>query len=89
MALMIDATDEIRGGTHSDAYHKLAYLRWSDVDNKVMAVLSVFSTATAEAEGKEVISSVELDVTDLFPDIQEKVYGRIKRMNSYTSALDV
>lgn len=89
MALQQDVQDERFGNVIKDSYQKLAYFRWSDADSKVMATMSVFATPTARGEGKECITNIEVDVTDLFPDLQKKLYDRIKTDPRFVDAVDV
>lgn len=89
MALQKDIEDDRFGSLVTGAYLKLAYLRWSDADMKVMATVSIFATAEAKAERKECISNIEIDVTDLFPNIQAQLYARIKNDPQFIDAIDV
>jgi len=89
MALEDNVVDDIRGGTYQNAYHKLAQVAWSDINKQVIATFSVFATPTAEAEGKEVVSSIQVDVTDLFPDIQKKIYEKAKLDPAFNDPKDV
>ena len=89
MAIKKTIIDERFGSEFAGAYIKLAYLRWSDVDNKTIGNFSVWSTPTAEAEGKECIEIIEVDLTHLYPKIQEDAYKEIKKLPKYVDAEDV
>lgn len=89
MAISQDTIDERFGYLVPNAYIKLAYFRWSDADMKAMATFSIFATSTAMAEGKEVITNIEIDVTNQFLDIQPLLYAEIKKLPEYSDAVDV
>jgi len=89
VALQKDIIDDLHGMAVSGAYLKFSFLRWSSADNKVMATVSVFATSTSEADEKRAISSIELDITDMFPGIQAQVYARIKADPRLSDAIDI
>lgn len=89
MALSQDTPDDRFGYTVVGAYIKLAHFRWSDADMRAVATFSVFATPEARSEGKEVITNIEVDVTDQFLSIQPQLYAEIKKLPEYASALDV
>ena len=89
MALQKDILSERVGNIVADAYIKFSYLRWSDVDSKVIATFSVTAYSTAESEGKEAITHIDIDETDKFPNLQALMYVEIKKLSEYSDALDV
>ena len=89
MAIKQQVIDARFGSTIPDAYIKFCYMRWSDVDKKCMATFSTWATPTAEAEGLECIETFEIDVTSVFPNIQEDMYKEIKKLTKFKDAIDV
>jgi len=89
MAIQLDITEEQYGMLIADAYIKFCYLDWSDQTNKVTATFSVWSTPTAEAEGKSCIDHIMVDATALYPKIQEDMYKELKKLDKYKDAIDV
>ncbi len=88
MAFKKDITDTRFGNTFSGAYIKLAYFRWSDADNKAVATFSVFSSSESKNDGKEAVENIEINVTDEFADLQEKLYNKAKLMPEFSGAID-
>ena len=89
MALKKDTPSERLGGTFPDAYIRLAYVRWSDVDMKVIATFSVWASPTAREDGKEALGNIDVDVTDEFPDVQARTYTKAKFDPQLLDAIDV
>ncbi len=89
MALKKDMKEPRFGFIVPEAYLKLAYFRWSSVDNKCMATISVWKDLESEDKEEEVISNIEIDVTDMFPEMAKKLYNRIKKEAEFKSAMDV
>jgi len=89
MALEKTIVDKVFGLTVPNAYLKLAYFRWSDADNKAIATFSVFSTVEARNNDKTVIGTIDIDVTDNFTDLQNKLYSLGKSHSELLSSKDV
>ena len=89
MAISKDVINKRFGTTVSGAYIKFCYLGWASVTNTAVAHFSVWATPTSEAEGKESIELIEVDVTHLFSKIQTDMYAEIKKLPEYKNALNV
>jgi len=89
MALKKDMKEPRFGFIVPDAYLKLAYFRWSSIDNKCVATVSMWQDSGAEDREGEVVSNIEIDVTDMFPEMAKKLYNRIKKEAEFKSAMDV
>ena len=89
MAIKQDIIESKFGLNVPNAYIKLAYVSWSDKDKRLIAQFSVWTSATAEADGKEVIEHIPIDVTNLLPQLQALAYAEIKKLSKYNTAINV
>ena len=56
---------------------------------KAIATFSIFASAEAMVEGKEVVTNEDVDVTHLFPDIQSMIYAEGKKTPKFKDSKDV
>lgn len=89
MAIQKEITEARFNMTVPDAYLKLAYLAWNDIEKRFVATFSTWSSPTAEAEGKECISLFQVDVTELYADLQADVYNLAKTKPELSGGIDV
>ena len=89
MAIQKQIIEERFNMTVADAYVKLAYVEWDDINNTLWAHFSTWATPTSEAEGKECISMLRIDASSVYPTLQADLYAFAKSTPALSGGVDV
>lgn len=82
MALKTNIISDRFGISYPNAYIKLVQVFWSDQTQKTIATYSVWADQNAYVNKKEIVDTVNVDVSNMFPTIQQDIYNSNKNYST-------